>query len=397
MVAVNLMPGTVWSLKYTAHGFPTIDNVELLRAEAQFWSLGEEKLRHLLTDTSPRTAVEAGDGHFPAVKAKRKVSRLSTAAELAAIFNESVLPAQLQQSTRAGYWSSWKTVLTWGVAHDEVKLLLPMSQDTLKAITQECLMIGMSAGTIRNLWSAIEDRHRQFGYTPPLAMRGGDFARYSRAVASVKGMPSRLIFPIGVHHVKQMLELTALSPAQTRDVLMCVLGTVMCMRVNEGFHPRFSNTLACRIYKRKQDQARKGLYPRAGKAVFTRLLAYTDDAGLEVAEGCTKGRSPGARCRACVPLFSRIVNGAATSAPVSRQQVTNAVLNALRMIGVDTKHYSGLSMRRGGISAALAARVPEPILFLQSGHGSNCAARNYMVPKNPNVLYETYLAFGLDL
>jgi hypothetical protein len=195
MVAVNLMPSTVWSLKYTAHGFPTIDNVELLRAEAQFWSLGEEKLRHLLTDTSPRTAVEAGDGHFPAVKAKRKVSRLSTAAELAAIFNESVLPAQLQQSTRAGYWSSWKTVLTWGVAHDEVKLPLPMSQDTLKAITQECLMIGMSAGTIRSLWSAIEDRHRQFGYTPPLAIRGGDFARYSRAVASVKGMPSRLIFP----------------------------------------------------------------------------------------------------------------------------------------------------------------------------------------------------------
>ncbi len=54
-------------------------------------------------------------------------------------------------------------------------------------------------------------------------------------------------------------------------------------------------------------------------------------------------------------------------------------------------------MRRGGISAALAARVPEPILFLQSRHGSNCAARNYMVLKNPNVLYESYLAFGLDL
>ncbi len=31
---------------------------------------------------------------------------------LAAISNESNLPSQLQQSTRAGYWSSWKTVLT---------------------------------------------------------------------------------------------------------------------------------------------------------------------------------------------------------------------------------------------------------------------------------------------
>ncbi len=68
MVAVNLMPSTVWSLRYTAHGFPTIDNVELLRAEAQSWSLGEEKLRHLPTDTSQRTAVEADDGHFPAVQ-----------------------------------------------------------------------------------------------------------------------------------------------------------------------------------------------------------------------------------------------------------------------------------------------------------------------------------------
>ncbi len=98
-------------------------------------------------------------------------------------------------------------------------------------------MIGMPAGTIRNLWSANEERHslRQFGYTPQLAMRGGNFALYSRAVAFVKGMPSRLIFPISVrvHNVKQMLELTALSPAQTQDVLMCVLGTVMCMLVNE--------------------------------------------------------------------------------------------------------------------------------------------------------------------
>ncbi len=118
----------VGRLRYTAHGFPTIDNVELPLAEAQFWSLGEEKLRHLLTDTSRRTAEEAGDGRFPAVKAKRKVSKLSTTAELAARFNESVLPAQLQPSTRAGYWSSWKTVLTWGVAHDEVKLMLPMSR-----------------------------------------------------------------------------------------------------------------------------------------------------------------------------------------------------------------------------------------------------------------------------
>ncbi len=60
MVAVNLLPGTVWSLRYTGHDFPTIENVELLRAEAQFWRLGEEKMRHLLQHTSVCTAVDDG-------------------------------------------------------------------------------------------------------------------------------------------------------------------------------------------------------------------------------------------------------------------------------------------------------------------------------------------------
>jgi hypothetical protein len=131
MVAVNLLPSMVWGLVYTGHGFPTIDNVQLLRAETQFWSLGTDKLRHLLADTPPLIAVEAGDGHFPEVQAKRKVSRLSSPRELAAIFDECVLPAQLQQSTRQGYWGSRKTILTWGVAHEKVKLLLPMTHSRL--------------------------------------------------------------------------------------------------------------------------------------------------------------------------------------------------------------------------------------------------------------------------
>ncbi len=75
-------------------------------------------------------------------------------------------------------------MLTWGISHEEVRSLLPMSQETLKAITQKMLMVGCAAGTIQKLWSAIEDRHCIFGYIPPLAMRGGDFSSYSKAVES---------------------------------------------------------------------------------------------------------------------------------------------------------------------------------------------------------------------
>ncbi len=99
---------------------------------------------------------------------------------------------------------------------------------------------------------------------------GRGFSRFSKAVASVKGMPSLLIFRIGTHHVQSMLEFVGPTIAQRHDMLMCVLGTVMCLRVNEvdqlqtcdvlwyldqNFHVKYKNTAACRIYKRKQDTA----------------------------------------------------------------------------------------------------------------------------------------------
>jgi hypothetical protein len=113
-----------------------------------------------------------------------------------------------------------------------VDKLLPMSKDTLKALTQELLMVGVSAGTIKNMWSSIEDRHRRFGFALPLG-GPGDFKRLYKAVAAVKGTPSKLIFPIGLHHLKRLLELVGLTVCQERDVLACILGTVVCLRVVE--------------------------------------------------------------------------------------------------------------------------------------------------------------------
>ena len=80
---------------------------------------------------------------------------------------------------------------------------------------------------------------------------------------------------------------------------------------------------------------------------------------------------------------------------LSKRQVTSAVISSLKLIGVDTAHFSGLSMRRGGISAVLTALVQEPVVFLQSGHGAANAGRNYMLPKDPSVWYESFAALGL--
>ncbi len=62
---------------------------------------------------------------------------------------------------------------------------------------------------------------------------------------------------------------------------------------------------------------------------------------------------------------------------------------------MDTQHFSGLSMRREGISAGLLGRVQNPVMFLQSGHGKGTAERNYIVPTDPSVWYEHFAAFDL--
>jgi hypothetical protein len=413
MVAYELAPTTVWKLLWSTAGFPTIMDIAILAEDPLFARLEPGLRRCLLDDQSAQTAVERGDGILPAIQVKRARGKLASLSELAAVFDECVGPATLEAGTRRSYHASWRTVLTWGVAHEAVDKLLPMSKDTLKALTQELLMVGVSAGTIKNMWSSIEDRHRRFGFALPLG-GPGDFKRLYKAVAAVKGTPSKLIFSIGLHHLKRLLELVGLTVCQERDVLACILGTVVCLRVVEvaflqicdflwdhdaAFHEMYIGTVAVHVYRRKQDTARKGLYARVGLAscaawdVALRLRRHAERYGLRVSEQCTKAVKPGARCRFCPPFFSTECGGQREM--LSRQQVTRGVIKSLELIGVDTAHFSGLSMRRGGISAGLTAKVQEPVMFLQSGHGRGNAARSYMVPVDPSVWYEHFSAFDL--
>ena len=47
-------------------------------------------------------------------------------------------------------------------------------------------MVGCAAGTTKNVWCSISDRHRRFGHNAPLTA-AGDFKRLYKAVAAVKG------------------------------------------------------------------------------------------------------------------------------------------------------------------------------------------------------------------
>ena len=97
-----------------------------------FWRLGEVKSHHLLLERTAVT-VEAGDDHLPGVWPSGQQGRLSSREQLAAVFDEAVMPSVLQQQLRQGYFAAWKMVLAWGVAHEEVGALLPMTQTTQRS------------------------------------------------------------------------------------------------------------------------------------------------------------------------------------------------------------------------------------------------------------------------
>ncbi len=107
-----------------------------------------------------------------------------------------------------------------------------MSKDTLKLLPQELLMVGCAAGTIKTVCCSISYRHRRFGQNAPLAA-AGDFKRLYKAIAAVHGAPSKLLFPIGIHHLRRFLDLIGLTECQSRDVLVCATGMGLCCRVVE--------------------------------------------------------------------------------------------------------------------------------------------------------------------
>ena len=88
--------------------------------------------RELVKDNRMMTEMERGDGVLPSVSRARGRGRFNTA-ELSSLFRAAVMPSQLERTSRQGYFASWRTVVTWLLAHDAADQGLPMSKALLEA------------------------------------------------------------------------------------------------------------------------------------------------------------------------------------------------------------------------------------------------------------------------
>ena len=405
---------------------PTLRCIQLLRGSAV---LGQLDAEWILSDDSAKTTFEAAEGRWREAMAEVGHQQLMSRKRKLECFERLVQPARRESSTRTKHYAKWRSCVSWALAHKCLRDLLPMTMDTLKTLTWDLLNLECNHGQIQDIWSAIQARHHRFSLPPPVVGRG-QFAAWMKSFASFQGQPARLSFPVQKEHVRTLLQTPVQSLGLWRDFLITIVATLCCLRPGEvaslqvcdvmfeyDFLKRglaqYKGSCAIRVIKRKNDRLRKGLYPRIGATIDTeldvvfRLKAYMKLAKLTVSSGCTKLKHSGARCKRCPPLFPRTTQvRAASNSPRSTKTVmttqacdTNMVGRAIRRslsaIGAEGEWYTGKAGRKGGISTALEAGVPEAVLYMQSGHAQDRAARTYMHFSSPALLFDTFKAFGL--
>jgi hypothetical protein len=369
-------------------------------------------------------AFDPGGGDVPSV------------AQSAAAFNHFVRPLERAHRTRGKYEAHRLSVLTWAVWKDILPDLLPMSDEALRAYLWDCLAFEASFSVLKHAVGAIKAWHDRLGLPVP-ANGPGDYRRLTRSLARFQGTPRRLIFPIHAEAVRRLLLLPAPPhPAcagvhgrcrfcvaflrRWLDCLTAAVLTLCCSRCQDGSnlqscdlwldfdgqagYSAFAGGAALNVKVQKNDQFRQGHQPRMGVAKDSRLDAVQQLRAvirllsLQPRPGCTKRAEPGAHCPVCPPLFPRWSTRAGAfdlSRQPSPEDVSASIVRGLAHVGFDTSLFSGISARRGGLSTAIEAGVPEAILWMQSGHAQDLAARRYVELRSPKLLYRTWEAFGL--
>ncbi len=333
--------------------------------------------------------------------------------EAAYLFDEVLAPSALHHRTRASYYAAWRAYISFAYLHNALPQALPASPRLLKAFLWNLLQLGYKPGSITLHLCAILHRHRVHG--KPFPVTRDMFKNWTRAFERVLGCPRQDKLAINPTILKAILRLPRTSLRHLRDIAMVALGTVCALRVGELcsldlcdaiFAGDGSGVLTIRIKVRKNDSGRAGLWPRCGTSsdplhdIPGLLRAWMRRAGLLPHPGCTKAAYPRSSCSACGRLFTRLSgNGVTTFAVghpwhgVTHNTVTDAIRSCLSRANIDTEGYSGISMRAGGLTTALAADIPKDLFTLQSGHTSD-AWKHYVRGHNP-MLLRFYEAFGL--
>ena len=409
ILAANTNSGLGNTLSWSQSKLPYIISLRPLRQLYMF-----SNIRFLLKDFSQPTAFDLANGDLAPLL--HNFPHLGTVASATKAFDRYIAPAELALSSRNSYWPFWNFVIAWALAKRATHLLWPMANNTLSAITWDAIRLGASVQQVTFLWSAIQFQHRRYQQPCP-ASQPHQLSRMRKALASLHGQPAALKIPISRDHLKRLLLAPKHDLIFLRNALTTIISTITCLHPVEAASvqvcdllfdhdlpsgPQYHHTMALNLLRTKNDQFRKGHFPRIGKAhnpaldVITQLKSYLRRANLHISAKCTKLSKPGATCKACPYVFSKTSRNSPhqiTGIKAYPKLIVQFVTRSLRHINIDTKRITGVSLRKGGISVATEAGVPDAILWMQTGHAQDRAARRYITLNSPTLLLDTWKAF----
>jgi hypothetical protein len=295
------------------------------------------------------------------------------------------------ESTRTSYRHWWAVFanccVEWGWARTATEIPLPVTTEVM--LMWVALLSGKyAASSIGVSLAAISAVHRSHDLTSPSAVPAVlDALEGVARTATVNGVTD--VFVITPDHVRMFLALTSVtakggklwSPLRLkRGVAMACVGFLGFVRKGEldGFdacdvsRQHDGSTLV--VKSAKNDQVGRGRSTVIGAGVGDAadaeqsLWTWMEAAGLRTSSaGCTKARWPSERCLSCGPLFPQLAGSdvRATKKPWGKSRVTEelrGLLGECVRLGwlpasFDVKRISGISLRRGGNSAAAAAGV----------------------------------------
>ena len=415
-----LGPGRAPLARWTSSTIPTLENaLDLLgphlRPVCPNWRLA-------LQDGMLETPLDTADGHYEPIIAGLAGSTPTTVAAMSQAFTDVIVPLGTAPATRVKAARYWRSCLTWALARGALGQLLPMPPDALQAMLWDFTAMGASRATLKAVVDAVVARHRA-GRLPSPVSGPMAYSRLTRSLGRLLGRQHPHKMGVTRDMVVALLRYRPRNLVEFRNKLVTCTLTVGCMRPGEGARSTSCNLEFDSDYKkgllafkdcsslltnyRKQDQERKGHWMRFGKSedpeldLNYQLGLFMDMAGTRPSPTCAAQQLCGKGCRTCLPLFPKLAKGPGDSWVLhpdpkpSPACVSAMVVAALRMIGVDTTAFSGVCCRMGGLTVATEAGVPENILWMQSGHAQDRAARRYVRLTNPDRLYDTWSAFHI--
>jgi hypothetical protein len=419
-IILALGPGPAASARWSTGAIPTLENaLELaspaVRARCPHWRIA-------LHDDTQASPLDTADGHYEPVLARLSGSVPATIEDMSRAFTDMIAPLGSAPGTRNKAARNWRTCLTWAIGRDTAAQLLPMTSETLSAMLWDFTAMGASKSTLKSIVDAVLSRHRAAGATSPLSGPMA-YSRLARCLGRLLGRQHPHKMGITRDMIVSLLRYQPKNLVEFRNKNVTCTLTMGCMRPGEGARTTTCNLLFNSDYnkglkqyldcstlitnQRKNDQERKGHQMRFGKSqdseldINHQLGLFMDLAGTRPDPECQGAALRGRRCPKCKPLFPKLLRGPDNAWVLHPDPeptpalISSMVVSALRMINVDTTAFTGVCCRMGGLTIATEAGVPENIMWMQSGHAQDRAARRYVRLTNPDRLYDTWRAFNL--